>query len=901
MAVTEVLQGLGSWSLTLKSSTPKRILDALEYFGHVAIHAAPVVPEVDGDGLLASSRYTGVLRKKEAGDATSIGGAGMAFWLGDEDKKGYVYETQKSYTNATFQAVMADLLPPSVHAGTIYNLAKNFSGNFQYVSPREALNYVATTLDAEWRVNGDATLDAGLVSDLYVTDPQLIDSVIVRRNPGVDIGMRGLRGSIKTGRDVEDFTTRTLLLANGEGGGVATGSADIAPGLNPYVDMFGNPVKLTRVISESTTDPANAPARAQLQLNRFTSPRDAITMSTDEFDVKGTIKVGDYSWVYDPDAGVVDGNNEIIFRGDRLNPMKLRVTEMTWPIARGFSVAYRAPNGDWFDLTPYVESESGSTTIVVGGFNRSLTQGGADGGAGGSRPVPNTTVPGVPTWVVPFKQSIYSSPVDGATRAQVEVAWTRPLNTDGSNITDGDHWDIRYRTTTTPIFPVTYNQMAVYTYNELSTGTWRNPIHYEPGAYQYQSVPWSELSFLLPELTPSMPYEIQIRAVDGGTPANAGEWSTVELFQTSGDTLGPFNPAAPEVAASRIALQITHYLGRSDGGDFNLDLDLHHLEIHVGGGPTFDTTDATMIGKLAANSGLIRSQVPAVGTFQIEQTDEVYVRVVAVDNSGNKSTASSAAQATALLIDNAHISDLTVSKITAGTITADWVVGARIKTAHSGARVEMSPDGIQAYNADNTQTVDISASTGDATITGKLQTGTTGQRIIVDPNNGGYARILMYDNTTTNYVSQEVFGGNFQIQARKVSDTSPNGGRLLFNLASDGSGSAYLAFQNASSSWHYQVGSNGGHHLKGFFSKVDSMGGLGALHVDQVGGSGTSMSYSYGPTYVSTPLPFVEIQGTSGSPPTASSHAVTSRSQTGFSIQYPAGNCDVFIWAVRYG
>jgi hypothetical protein len=37
------------------------------------------------------------------------------------------------------------------------------------------------------------------------------------------------------------------------------------------------------------------------------------------------------------------------------------------------------------------------------------------------------------------------------------------------------------------------------------------------------------------------------------------------------------------------------------------------------------------------------------------------------------------ATAAATLIDDAHISDLTVSKVTAGQIVADWVVGARIK------------------------------------------------------------------------------------------------------------------------------------------------------------------------------------------------------------------------------
>lgn len=908
MAVTEVLQGLGSWSLSLKADTPLKIRNILKYLGHIVVHTGPINPAVDRDSLLKSSRYTGVLREKSDGDQIVIGGSGMAYWLGDEDNKGEVFESSQTF-NAPFHTVMAALLPDSVVAGTMNNIGSDFVGTIPaFLSPRQALNYVATTKDAEWRVNGDASVDVGLQAHLYVTGDSEIDCLIERRGRGVDIRMKSFRGDLKTDQHVRDFTTRTLLLANGEGDAVAIGSADIAGGLNPYKDLFGNSVKLTRIISESTTSDGNADARAELQLNRFSGTSDALTLNTSDFDVKGTISVGDYAWVYDPDTGVYDLSKEVIFRGQRYNPLKLRITEMSWPVTSNHSVAYRDPDGVWYDLTKYFEAEQSDTNIVVGGYSRALSNSGADGGVGGSRPVPNTSVPGVPTWVTPFAQSVYQSPVNGETKSQTELKWTRPTNVDGSTIVDGSHFEIRYRTASTPIFPSTHAQMASYTHAQLAAGTHEQPITYIPGNYEYRSVPWSELSFLLQELVPNMPYEAEIRAVDTGNPPNSGAWSTLTTWQTSGDTLAPAAPAPPTIVASRIAVQVKHNLGRADGGTFNLDADLHHLEVHGEYEPLFTPSDTTLLGKVIANNGMIVGQIPAVGTVPIESTAPVYFKVIAVDNDGNKSPASSAVQATALLIDDAHISNLTVSKVTAGTITASWLNAGLIWSGTAGgARTQQSALGFEAYNSSNSRTFFVEAATGNVTMTGTFQTGlsSVSDRVVIDPalvTSGGTTvpAIAIYDSgDPNNYVRLSTLDSNFYLGVRDRTTQDLAGGVVWFDLPVGG-GSAYLGYRDPSVWYYHQIGSSGAHRFSGHFGQTHTDGGKSALYIDQIGGSGTSQSFTYGPTMATTPLPFVEIQGTSGSPPTASSHAVTARSATGASIQYPAGNCDIFIWAIRY-
>jgi hypothetical protein len=146
--------------------------------------------------------------------------------------------------------------------GTFYSVAGTYTGRHRWESRRKAIDYICSTMGAEWRVNNNATLDAGPIGNLYVTTPAC---VIVRDGAdGRDLTLAGLPGEMALARDVEDWTTRVVLLAEGEGDAVATGSANIAS--NPYLDIHGQAVKRVRLVSESGTVTGNAAARAQLQL-----------------------------------------------------------------------------------------------------------------------------------------------------------------------------------------------------------------------------------------------------------------------------------------------------------------------------------------------------------------------------------------------------------------------------------------------------------------------------------------------------------------------------------------------------------------------------------------------------------------------------------------------------------
>lgn len=757
MAVTEIFKALGSWDLDLLPSIPRDALDRLDYFGHVAIIPGRLDPAQYGDNLLAEARYVGVLRTKTVGDDgrtnapgdnIGIGGVGMAFWLGDEDGKGDVYENAIEPASASFATTINMLLPASgaITAGTIHSVPGTYTGRHQYETPRTAVSYVCDTMSSEsvpvsWRVNGDGTLDAGPDSDLFVTNPTC---VILAKPTGEDMALRALPGSMDVTRDMEDYSTRVVLLAEGDGASIATGAADISPATG-FKDIHGNALKLTRLVSESDTATANAEVRASLQLSRFTSPRNALSLSTADYDVHGSFVVGDRVWVYDPDSGLVDTSTEITFRGTRLNPIKLQVTETSWAVTAGYTVAYRTADGVWIDLTDHVDFETDTTSnVTVGDFSRQLTNSSIE--PVGSRPNADTSVPGIPTLIEPFEGSAY---LDGRgfTRARVIVSWNAPNNVDGSTVLDGDHYEIRYAVDADMIYPATWTQVSQVRWMDMQT--WAQPFAAPDGDWQIMYVPWGETTAQLQDLSPGVGYDVQIRAVD--KTGNTGAWSGTTTFVASSDNLPPSTPAAPSVAASRIALQVTHELGKSTGGTFNLESDLHHLEIHVDYEPGFTPSESTLKAKVSATSGMIQAQIPVVATVPVEETSARYVRVVAVDQTGNKSGPSDAASATALLIDDAHISDLTVSKVTAGSILADWVVAARLKTADTGARTELSASGFEAFNSAGTRTFFADASTGDISIIGQLVSGTTGKRLEINPTSTFLPEIRFYPNSGTDY------------------------------------------------------------------------------------------------------------------------------------------------------
>lgn len=948
MPVTQVLMAVGSWSLNLAPTTPRSIVDVLSsgYFGHLAISTGRHDPRVEGDSLFSSARYVGVLtggtfNSAVSGNGPQLSGDGMATWLATPSSVGDIIEIPLSYTAATFATVINALLPSAVHAGTIHSIgAATYTGAFVWTDRRTALtNFCGlmstgalATQTVEWRANNDGTMDAGHVSDLYVTSPA---TAIVARDSGVDMILRALPGVTQLVEDVKDYTTRVVVLASGSGASTAVGAANIADvgGTNPYVDRWGSPVKMTRMVSASSVSSYNATSAAQSALLPYTLPRDQVKLTSQEYDITGELAVGDYTYVYDPDSGIIDTTQEVMVRGQRINPALLRVIELDWPVTMGMTVAYRDKNGVWYDLTDYVIWDTGDTTVVVGGYNRSLV---STSEPVGPRPIPDTTIPGVPVFGA-FSTTVYQGASDGRTKAQILANWSTPANTDGTTMTDLDHYEVQYRPDL-GVFAInpSYNQLqtAGYTYNALNAlgGSYKALIPQAVSTWKVTFVGGGTNQLLIQELTPGVNYDFQIRAVDTAQPPNYGAWSATTTTQAQYDTVPPATPDAPTVATNMASVQVTWDCGQAGGGTFNQAVDLHHVEIHGSYDPLFLPSNATKLGNLPANIGNITGQIPVVGSFTIPPgqppAQSMYIKLIAVDEAGNKSQPSAAAGSTATLWSNAYITDLSVSKLTAGTITASIILGGVIETASAGQRVAMDSNGLHGYDPSGTMIFNLSSSSSVVTIGGN----DTGHTITVDNSDFAYPTVLFnlagvpspafinavafsgtssgaglglnsgqyasaLDATT---VAQRVYmQGPFGIQTAVIdTNQAQHGGGLV---VADQQASLDLQL-HGSEIGGFDLAYDGAHSdatigIQGYFANVTQpvRAGLSGVYFNGMSSGTAGGSFGYGTTMYSTTYPIVAYScGTTGAvggnvnavTTSGFSYALSGASPAGWSIFY---------------
>lgn len=380
--VTEALRALGSFEIVLERCPQEHVNRILE-LGHIVV--TPVrepAPTFAGDDLLQSARYVGVARVREDGGQedrrVSIRGCGLAYWLGDEDGVGPATGAAHVYNVTPVHDVIRDLLPETgdIVEGTFYDLPDYFyTGSHQYESPRRSIDYVCDFSGIDWRINNDATLDLGTAPQLFVTNPR---AVIVRRaaDTGPDLRMQGLRGTSSLQRNAEQLITRVVLLGQPTGPNAPTpvvGNAAI-PDNSGYLHLRNGFVYRVKFVSETATTAGNAQSRAQMHLDQYSTVQRPVTLDTTEHDFHGIIEVGDYVWVHDQDAGMVDVNNEVIFRGERLNPVRQRCTSLSWPVLPEMGVYYRTALGGWVDLSDWVVTDpNAATSIEVGKYTRNLT------------------------------------------------------------------------------------------------------------------------------------------------------------------------------------------------------------------------------------------------------------------------------------------------------------------------------------------------------------------------------------------------------------------------------------------------------------------------------------------------------------------------------------------------
>ena len=591
-----------------------------------------------------------------------------------------------------------DAFTPSTSAPTATTAAKTYTGKHYMESAYKSVKDVCVALGAEFKINNDGTLDVGPPSSLFSGhENNTPEGMIVRDLSGSDPAIKGYSGiDLSTEFNAEDYVSRVELIASNYGVEINLGQADAKS--VPYKDLFGNELERIQILSENDVPDSQRDIRAEAYLNEYNKIQKTLNVGLEDYDVSGDIGVGDIIFVWDPDVGFEDTSadatlenrdrHEITYQGQILHPIKIRVMGLSFPITEGMGVFYRDGNGSYTDLTDYVEFEVGVTQIEVGSTTKNINE-----DLRGSASI--IAVGGANEFTVPDAPTSFSAASgtyqDGTGRpyAFAKLTWSEPTNTDGSRITDGNMYRVRYRQVTDS----DGNNLIDSNDNQVTD-------------YEYLTVEFGTTSVVIKGLGSENTYEFGVAAIDNS--GFSGGFSVLTAVAMPSDATVPPEPTPPTgtfgtVAANPTRVQIQHNLGAakdSDGNaissptNFSLPVDIDHLNVYRGTTSNFTISSSNLVGQIEAKSAHITLQIPAIGDFPSTTEGVAYYKVTAVDVAGNESTASTAGQVTEELVNtqfisnaaiteakiedlavtNAKINDLSAGKITAGTISGKEII-----------------------------------------------------------------------------------------------------------------------------------------------------------------------------------------------------------------------------------
>lgn len=168
----------------------------------------------------------------------------------------------------------------------------------------------------------------------------------------------------------------------------------------------------------------------------------------------------------------------------------------------------------------------------------------------------------------------------------------------------------------------------------------------------------------------------KIKSVDIFNQSSNYSSTSVAAYPIDGvpDSTAPSQPSAPTVSVSTLVAQVSHDMTKQGGG--NLESDVDYLEVHASSTTGFTPSSSTLRGTIdSAGVG-----IPVSAAFYFAATDSLtnlYWKVIAVDKSKNKSSASNqtsglpglilSANIVDATITNAKIANLSAAKLIAGT------------------------------------------------------------------------------------------------------------------------------------------------------------------------------------------------------------------------------------------
>jgi len=608
--------------------------------------------------------------------------------------------------NAAFSA------PTSAPA--VVSTNSNYYGKHHIETVAAALDKASVQLDVEYKLRigtsaddtprpipggtnvGKLLLDVGPRENLFSGHSSNPTTLIVREGSGDDPAITGINpSSIKTSFDATEYVSTVEYIYSD--GNKEYDALDVIDKDNPYRGINGEKLERATYVTEPDHPYISREERALAFLNELKRTKRSINLDLDYYDIQGDFEVGDNIFVYDTDLGFVDTDDkvaedttrtakyEVSYQGQYVNPEKIRVTAITWPIKNSYGVYLRRLTSSssntyqYINLTPYVSFESGGTTLEVGDLPLKLGDdlrfsSAVSGISVGEKLVQPKSVSNL-TLTTAFLEDAL-----GVSRAIIKATWDTPTNVDGTIIQNGELYRIRYR--------------KVSSTDPYSTTT----------------VGWGTNEVTLEGLALGTNYQVEVQPVNSNGDENDYVSGTIT---TAIDSVAPSKPGpASTIAAGALRVQVIHKLGRAvdDQGnaigtivDYTLQNDIDHLNVYASTTTGYSLANDTLkaqykVGELPATSAHIRDAIPVVGEVQVANGAAHYWRFTAVDIAGNESDPSDQQSAAGNLVATANISDAAISEakianlavtdakiatLSAGKITAGTIAGQEITVGTS--------------------------------------------------------------------------------------------------------------------------------------------------------------------------------------------------------------------------
>ena len=347
----------------------------------------------------------------------------------------------------------------AITQGTIHEPASTYIGSHFVQTALGALKEVSEFLNIEYKINANGTIDAGPSANLFAGVNTNPSTIVVKTGYGEDPEFQGVvPQGLRTEFDATDFVSRVDFVGEVGYFDAATdvaGEANIAS--NPYKDLHGNALTRVALIQEPEVATDQLNSRAQLMLTELSRVKKVLNLDLEQYEVSGDMKTGDFIFAFDPDIGFVDTSSEataesrnlyeVTFRGQVITPIKVRVIGLTFPITNGMGVYFRDKDGNYTDLTQYVQFESGSAQVELGdvirfiGDDLRFSEFSLNAKTAGVFSIPD--LPSTPT----LQSGTYLN-ATGDSIGFIRLTVSKPTNTDSSQITDGSHYRVRYKKTT---------------------------------------------------------------------------------------------------------------------------------------------------------------------------------------------------------------------------------------------------------------------------------------------------------------------------------------------------------------------------------------------------------------------------------------------------------------------